>query len=367
MNVEVLNQLDSLAELSGKETHTAKYLKKIIKNDLNIQEPISQWGYESFAFALNFGRPGKTILFRADMDAIDSGEGIAKHWCGHHGHMAALLRLIRLMCEERESLPGTAVFFFQSAEENGLGANEAINQGIIDNFKPHAAIAWHNIPGLAENTIIFRKGCFAKASTGILWNIKGKMTHASTPEMGINPAQIIPDLIQHLSNSSAWPSNSLITITHLRVGEPNYGISPGNGEVRATIRSESNEALQQMINYCTDINNFLINKGYTITHSLHEQFPATINNPVLSELFVNYLQHSNIPFQASEQAFPWSEDFGHFSLQIPSLLFGIGSGSHNGGLHQCEFDFPPSLITTASNTLLSFYKHLQQTWRNQLY
>lgn len=42
--------------------------------------------------------------------------------------------------------------------------------------------------------------------------------------------------------------------------------------------------------------------------------------------------------------FRWSEDFGQFSLNTPTMFFGLGSGKTQPQLHNSNFDFPDTII-----------------------
>ena len=43
-------------------------------------------------------------------------------------------------------------------------------------------------------------------------------------------------------------------------------------------------------------------------------------------------------------AFPWSEDFGHFTAGGRGLLLGLGAGMETPPLHSPLYDFPDELI-----------------------
>ncbi|HLN46800.1 MAG TPA: amidohydrolase, partial [Magnetospirillaceae bacterium] len=81
---------------------------------------------------LTGAKPGKTVAFRADMDALPlderSGEPFSSkvpgvmHACGHDAHTAMLLGAAVSLAAERDELAGTIKFFFQPAEEGPGGA-----------------------------------------------------------------------------------------------------------------------------------------------------------------------------------------------------------------------------------------------------
>ena len=78
------------------------------------------------------GLPGKTVLLRADMDALPIQEATGlpfysqhdgkMHACGHDAHAAMLLGAIRVLLDNRAQLRGRVRFLFQADEESVSGA-----------------------------------------------------------------------------------------------------------------------------------------------------------------------------------------------------------------------------------------------------
>lgn len=97
-------------------------------------------------------RPGKTILLRADMDAlpIEEKTGLpfactngTMHACGHDMHPAMLLGAARLLKEREDELQGTVKLMFQPGEEVLEGAKSMVKAGLLENPKVDAAVAMH--------------------------------------------------------------------------------------------------------------------------------------------------------------------------------------------------------------------------------
>jgi amidohydrolase len=98
--------------------------------------------------------PGKTILLRADMDALPiaeatglpyastvnmpDAEGVLRpvmHACGHDMHMTCLLAAAETLVKLKEQWSGTLIVLFQPAEERGTGAKAMVDDGLYDRHK----------------------------------------------------------------------------------------------------------------------------------------------------------------------------------------------------------------------------------------
>jgi amidohydrolase len=101
---------------------------------------------------LEGGRPGRTVLVRADIDALpvqerpgsfaSTTEGIM-HACGHDAHTAMALGVAEVLAGRAESLPGRYAFVFQPAEERVAGARAMIEGGLLDDLAPDVALGCH--------------------------------------------------------------------------------------------------------------------------------------------------------------------------------------------------------------------------------
>lgn len=117
---------------------------------------------------LRGGRPGRTVLLRADIDGLpiveESGVPFASkiegrmHACGHDGHTAILLGVAAALAERADDLPGSYVFLFQPAEEIISGAREMIARGVLQQHPADAAIGLHLGSFLESGSVITRPG-----------------------------------------------------------------------------------------------------------------------------------------------------------------------------------------------------------------
>ena len=117
-------------EMAYKEVQTAALVADRLRElGFEFETGVAQTGVVAL---LEGAKAGKTVLLRADMDALpleeeadlpftSANKGVM-HACGHDGHTAMLLGAARLLAERRESLNGSVKFMFQPAEEGGAGA-----------------------------------------------------------------------------------------------------------------------------------------------------------------------------------------------------------------------------------------------------
>mgnify|MGYP000508584201 CR=1 FL=1 len=107
-------------------------------------------------------KPGKTILLRADMDALPMGEDNAlpfksttnaAHTCGHDLHTAMLLGAEQILKESQHELCGNVKLMFQPGEELFQGSKTMIDAGILENPAVDAAMSMHVIMDTAVPTV----------------------------------------------------------------------------------------------------------------------------------------------------------------------------------------------------------------------
>ncbi len=324
------------------------------------------------------GRRGlPTIAFRADTDALPIG-----HRCGHDGHTAILLRLAELIdgvFAEHSTLTtdhctlttgNNILLLFQPAEETGQGARAVLESGILQQYDIRAIYALHNIPGYPLGTVVLCPHTFAAASTGIVFRLDGRETHASTPELGINPGLAVAEIVQQFDAFNATQDSSPCiesfrqsTLICVRLGSPAFGTSAGSAELMFTLRAFTNAAMERLLaDANAAVDEIASRHSLKVSRSLVEPFRATENTPACVEEIKkaceaqapqDNFQFSTFNFQFKNQPFRWSEDFGEYLRHFPGAMFGIGSGEHQPELHHPDYDFPDALIEPAARLFFS--------------
>lgn len=150
-------------------------------------------------------RDGKTILLRADMDALPVQEETnvpyqsvndgVMHACGHDGHTAMLLVAAKILMKHQKELCGTVKLVFQPNEEES-GAKYLIQEGVLENPKVDASFAIHLWTPIKSGQI----GLKAGPTMAEMYNFKivltGKGGHTSAPQDGIDPIICAANIIQ---------------------------------------------------------------------------------------------------------------------------------------------------------------------------
>jgi amidohydrolase len=277
-NQKLLNDMSNIRkslhknpELSGFESETALFIEEQIQKS-HPDKVYKNIGGNSIAFEFSSNKPGPSLVFRADMDALPIKEELEKeyksenkgvsHKCGHDGHMTILLGLASLINKQRPAR-GKLILLFQAEEETGKGAIKVINDPQWKIFNPDYVFGLHNLPRFPLHSILIRNDTFAAASSGMIIRLKGKTSHAGHPENGINPAYAISQIVEFCRKSNTQTSQDfkLITIIHIELGEKAFGTSPGEGSIMLTLRTYHNEVMNELKNKLNEKNKLHIKNG----------------------------------------------------------------------------------------------------------
>lgn len=351
------HELHRYPEVSGAEEATAARVLAHLAPTAP-DEVLSGLGGHGLALVYACATPGPTVMIRAELDALPiaelseaahrstcPGKG---HLCGHDGHMAILAATARLI-RRTPPLRGRVVLLFQPAEETGAGAAAVLADPAFAAIKPDWAFALHNMPGLPVGTALLAEGPANCASMGLCLRLSGKTAHAAQPETGVSPAAAVAHLIPALTalgpGGAMGPDFRLVTVTHARLGEPAFGIAPGEAEVWATLRTRDDAPMAALLAAVTSLAETVArDHGLRLAISRHDVFSACTNHPGATAFLARAatatglaLRHEGLPFRASE-------DFGRFGLVARSAMLFLGAGEAHPALHNPDYDFPDALI-----------------------
>jgi hippurate hydrolase len=322
-----------------------------------VIEKLTEMGYEpkeickSGVLAIAGGKkPGKTILLRADMDALPiieetglpykSKTGNA-HGCGHDLHATMLLGAAKLLKLHEDEIEGTVKLMFQPGEEIVLGAKNMVDAGVLESPSVDAAMMIHVFTGMPEPAgvvILPEPGPFTASCDLFKITIQGKGGHGAMPNMTIDPLNIISHLhigLQEINARELLPSdNAAITIGEMNGGEA-ANIIPDSAYMSGTIRTYDNNVREFVKKRIVEITNGIASsyRGSAKVEYINS-CPSVINDTELANKFAIYTKEF-IPSKqvVTAQNFanglfkklPGSEDFGFISEQVPSIFVALSA------------------------------------------
>lgn len=337
--IEWRHHIHQQPELSFQEKNTADYVANVLKGLGNIE--VTHPTATSVLGKLKGAKPGKTVAFRADMDALPvqeetglpfaSSVANVSHACGHDMHTAMLLGTATVLSGMQKDIAGTVYFIFQHAEEKAPGgATEIIKSGTLKGID--AIFGMHVIPNFPVGHVgLLPVGAASTASDGFTLTIQGKGSHGSMPQLGVDPivvgAEIVSALQTVVSRNVTPGEMAVVSVGKFQAGNaPN--VIPDKAELAATVRTVSDDTRQLV---ATRIKSLIDNicKAYGATYDLNYVFsyPAIQNDEALRSLAkasVTKILGEDQVFDAPRM--PASEDFSYYKEVAPTYFMALGVG-----------------------------------------
>ena len=347
--VELRRRIHQQPELSMEEKETSALVReKLREYGISIAELPLETGVIG---VLAGERPGRTILLRADMDALPveerSGLPFASekkgvcHSCGHDIHTAALLLAARVLGGIKKDLAGTVLFLFQPAEEKLNGSQSVIDSGLFEKYHPDC---W---PDLPAGTVGVRSGSFMASSDSVSLTVKGRGGHGAHPHKSVDPitaaAYILAELQTVVSRSVAPLEAAVLTMGRIEGGTA-ANVIPDTVTMEGTVRTVSRETRALMEE---KIRQIACHGAEALGASCEVEYkrgvPAVICDPAVVERIrkaaAEELGSENVV--TLETPSMGSEDFARYLELVPGAMFRIGTASedpatrlplHNGGI-----------------------------------
>ncbi len=357
--IELRRHVHQHPELSGEEIKTAASVLDYFK-ELNYTSIETQLGGHGILVLFDSGKEGKTLLFRAELDGLPiqeendlehksliTGKG---HQCGHDGHLT-MLAGVGSWLSDNHPKTGKVYLLFQPAEENGEGAKAVMGDPRFKNLDIDEAYALHNLPGYPLGQIVVKENTFTAAVNSIIIKLKGKTSHAAEPEKGHNPSLAVAQILEGIegvqNNHPELEDFRLATPIYVKMGSEDYGISAGEAEIHLTLRSWTNEGLEELQSLIIELSSNACNRHQLeFEHEFLAHFFANINQKDCVNSVRNAANTAKLDLHEQTFPFKWGEDFGIFTTKFDGCMFGLGSGENQPALHNPDYDFPDELIPT---------------------
>ena len=165
----------------------------------------------SIALVIRGGKPGPTVLLRADMDALkveeETGLEYAStngfmHACGHDLHMAGAIGAAQILASHKDELNGDVLIWLQPGEEGHHGADVMIEEGMLEltGSRPVAAYGLHVFTWLPLGEIACKPGPLMAAAGDLHVRFHGSGGHGSMPWLSKDPVTPMVEAITALQN-----------------------------------------------------------------------------------------------------------------------------------------------------------------------
>ena len=362
--VGIRRQVHQFPETAFTEEKTSRYVaERLSAEGLEVRTGLATYGVSA---DLDSGRPGPTLLIRADMDAlpIEEATGLPfasrhpgrMHACGHDGHVAMALGAARALNRLRESFSGRIRFVFQPAEEGPGGAKPMIEAGVMDDPRVDYSLACHLWPDIPEGSIGVRSGPFMAAMDRFDVRITGKGGHGAMPHLCVDALEVgtqVVGALQRIVSRHLDPlGTAVVTVGSFHAGQA-FNVIPEQAEFSGTTRTfdpavwESwKERLETVVGgVCA-----AMGAGYELRFL--QGYPVTVNDPGMAELVeraaARVVGRDRVVVPNRTMG---GEDFSFFLERSKGCFFAVGVGREGGvPVHNPCFDFNEDMLLLGVET-----------------
>lgn len=353
--------LHSIPEIGFELPRTIKYIRGVLEN---LGYCITECGGGVVAEA---GKGEKTILLRADMDALLFDDG-AFHACGHDMHASMLLGAAELIKCYEDDLLCKVILMFQPAEEILQGASSMISAGILDSGVD-AAIMLHVLTAVPFKTgtlIIPPIGVSAPSADIFNISMVGKGCHGSTPWLGSDITSAVnctTMLLGAIPCHVSPPSSATV----LSIGSVKYGDVPNviadNAIVCGSFRTFDYKVRDDIKSRIISISDAI---GNALKLKIEVDFksgcPCFVNDKQLCEWakkrVYEVVGNDRVAYASDLPVGGGSEDFAFISQKVPSIMLTLAAGSISDGyrepLHSRKVKFDINALPYGTAILADF-------------
>jgi len=356
-------------ELSHQERRTAEIIaERLHAAKLEVRTGVGGTGVVA---VLHGDRPGRTVAWRADIDALPltelleapfaSGTPGVMHACGHDGHTAVGITLAEILAARRAELPGTAVFLFQPAEEVLGGARPMIEAGALENPHVEEIYGLHFTTQQRVGQVQVRPGPSMASADAFTVEVRGTGGHGAMPHLSIDPitaaASILLGMQALISREVPAQDTAVLTVGQIVSGTKG-NIIPDRAIMRGTIRAFEQSVRDHLVSrlgaFAADMA-----KAYRAEATTRFDYscPAVVNHAKETE-FVRGCAVDEVGGEAvtDGRVVMASDDMSLFLRERPGCYFRVGIGSASGVArphHAPEFEMNEAGLPVALRVGLS--------------
>jgi amidohydrolase len=367
--IELRRDFHRHPELGFQEDRTARIVADRLKHlGYTVRTGVGKTGVTGF---LKGGKAGKTVLLRAEIDALPIQEEAEVPWksdspgrmhaCGHDANTAIALTAAEILAKELPGLPGNVLFVFQPAEEILSGAAAMLRDGALEGVVADAAFAVHMSNDMQAGTVGLRSGPVMTSADRLELTVIGKGGHGAFPHQACDPvyaaAQIITALQTLVSRETPPLQMSVLSITTLKAGTA-FNIIPDTVEMSGTFRCYDTALRETLMGSLRRVAENVAGALKCRAEVRNEWLtPAVVNDPTLTRLIQGAATDIFGEKQVVEmEQLTGSDDIAYFWQEVPGCYAFIGSAKTDGSPvaqhHNAKFDIDESIMVTGVELLV---------------
>jgi amidohydrolase len=214
---------------------------------------------------LDSGRPGPTVMLRADTDALPiqergadrpvrSQNDGAMHACGHDGHVAMALGAAAVLAGMPDAWSGRLRMCFQPAEEVAGGAQPMIDAGAAEGVDRVLGI--HLWAPLQVGRVAVGPGPLFGSADEFGLVVRGRGGHGGMPHTSIDPvvcaAQVVTALQTIVSRETSPFNPAVVTIGRIEGGSA-FNVIAEEVRMRGTVRAFEHEERERLLRRIAEV------------------------------------------------------------------------------------------------------------------
>lgn len=362
--LEYYKYLHTIPELGFEEFKTSEFIAKKLKEFGYTDIKTNVGGTTGVVATFDSGKPGPTVLLRADMDCLAHNIGdetVLRHTCGHDGHSSMLLATAEEVIKQHPVSAGKLMFLFQPAEELGTGAAAIAVAGVLEGvdyaFGAHVRPLEEVRNGQAVAAIYYASSATIKAT------FTGVTSHAARPHLGVNALDAAVLAINAVNTIHLRPTESYsVKATQFHADSGVTNSIPGKANVTWDLRAQFNPTMKELHEKVVQaIVNAGQANGCTVEYDDSKMLTAAEHNDeckkLLEAAISDVLGAANM---VPSVITPGGEDFWVYTNRYSKLkagFFGLGCDL-KPGLHHPDMTFDTSALENGVQIYLNLLQKL---------
>ena len=341
-------------ELSLQERETARAAASHLRK-LNAGFEIhTDIGGHGVAGVLRNGE-GKTIMLRADMDALpveektnlpyasevtmrDSDDVVkpVMHACGHDMHVTCLLAAAEQLSRIKFAWSGTLIVIFQPNEERGGGAQAMVDDGLYDKIPIPDIVLGQHVMADRAGYVGSKQGTIMAAADSFKITLYGRGGHGSMPHRTVDPVVLAANVVlrlQTIVSREVDPSDmAVVTVGALQAGQTE-NIITNKAELKVNVRTINTVTREKVLASIRRIIKAECEASGSPEPPLIEptsSFPMTVNSQEITTQLATSFATVFPSFDADTPRVNGSEDFSILGSAVgrPTSFWFFGGVDH---------------------------------------